>query len=92
MGGHKPSPAWLQMVGQGHDTSFHLFWKGWHRGGQVTVTLTSASCMAHFWDGIDTAPALISARFICLPHNETFSGLQRDCLQSLNRFTDLQRE
>ena len=49
----------------------------------MTVILTSASCMAHFWDGINMkydqrAPALISAWFTYLHRNDSLSDLQRE--------------
>lgn len=75
------------MVGWGHDHPFSSALEGWHRDGWVTATPTSASCMAHFWHGTGTAPALISAWFTYLHYNDTFSGLQGDNLQSLDSLT-----
>lgn len=49
----------------------------------MSVSLTSASCIPHCWDGIDTkydqrAAALISTWFTFSHYNDSLSGLLRE--------------
>lgn len=60
---------------------------GW--AGDCSPDCSPDFCLLHgtFWDGTDTAPAFIGACLTYLHHNDAFSDLQGDNLQSLDPFT-----